>query len=329
MNYAGQHSGRGRWVFAAAAVLLVIIALLLFLSSRSAPDEGRSVRAASLKSPNQRPVSMRIADKVVVPLALLTMPLRGGEKFVEDARSRSDVFEENKRLKARIAQLSDAEMRANALAMKIKRFENLLSADVGIDIPVQKIAGRVVSENNGPFARSALLNVGAKNGVAVGHAVMTEVGLYGHVVAVGKRSSRVLLLQDINSRIAVISGRSEARAIMVGTYASEPSLAFVARGADWQDGDLVVTSGDEGVLPRGLPVGVVKQRGADTRNVVLATDGEPVDWVWVYPFKPVQSPEDDPADVMPDEGEDKSAPLDAAASPAAPETTPAAASEGQ
>jgi len=106
-----------------------------------------------------------LTDKIIVPLTILTMPFRGIEKIVNDSQARSNVHQENERLKTRISQLVDAEMRANALAMKIKRFESLLSADVSLDIPVQKIAGRIVSETDGPFARSALLNVGLQNGV--------------------------------------------------------------------------------------------------------------------------------------------------------------------
>lgn len=286
MLRAGQSSGGRSYVFPIIASLLVIIALFFLLANRDKPVPGQS---------SDQPRSMALADKAVVPLTLMSMPLRGVEGMIDNMRSRSEVYKENVRLKARLNELVDAEVRANALAMDIKRFENLLSADVGLDIPVQKVGARVVSENTGPFARSALLNVGAKSGVRVGHAVMTELGLYGHIVAVGKRSSRVLLLQDINSRIAVMSVRSEARAILTGTNAAQPNLLFVARDADWQDGDNVVTSGDEGVLPRGLPVGLMKQRSAEARNVILASADKPVDWVWVIPFVKIPTPEEEPA----------------------------------
>ena len=298
MRTSGQFGAGGRLVFPIIAVLLVIISLLILLSYRTkseAPIEGEVMSSVVSSRPSEGDVgTMFFADKIVVPLALMTMPLRGAEKVVDDVRSRSEVFDENKKLKARIAELADAEMRANALAMKIKRFESLLSVDVGLDIPVQKIAARVVAEQNGPFARSALLNAGTSSGVKVGYAVMTEVGFYGHVVAVGKRSARVLRVEDINSRIAVMTPRSEARAIMVGTNGVEPRLQYVARDADWQDADIIVTSGDEGVLPRGLPIGVVKQISQQSRNVVLNSTGAAVDWVWVYPYTPVEPPIEEP-----------------------------------
>lgn len=307
MRTSGQFGAGGRLVFPIVATLLFIISLLLLLSHRSISKntvDGEVASSSVVSKPSEaNAASMFFADKIVVPLALMTMPLRGAEKAVDDVRSRSEVFEENTRLKARIAELADAEMRANALAMKIKRFESLLRVDVGLDIPVQKIAARVVSEQDGPFARSALLNAGASSGIKVGYAVMTEIGLYGHVVAVGKRSARVLRVEDINSRIAVMTPRSEARAIMVGTNGIEPRLQYVARDADWQDADIVVTSGDEGVLPRGLPIGVVRQLSPQRRNVTLNTTDKAVDWVWVYPYMPVQPPDLDPADDVQDSAE--------------------------
>ncbi len=287
MSRHDNNHGRRSYAFPIIATLLIVISVLFLLSARSG-DSTRSKMAVS------------IDDKIVLPLTLLSMPLRGVEKTLSDFRHRSEVHADNERLRARIAQLSDAEMRANVLAMKIKHFEELLAVDVDIDIPVKQIAARVVSETDGPFTRSALLNVGASSGVSKGHAVMTTSGLYGHIVAVGKRSSRVLLLQDINSRIAVMSPRTEARAIMIGTNAASPNLSYITsddtRGDSWRDGDSVLSSGDAGVLPRGLPIGTVRQVESTKMSVVLNAGSKPVDWVYVFPFTPIITPEDAPDD---------------------------------
>jgi len=297
----GEQNSSGRFLFPIIGLGLIVISALFLLSNRQGNGERETAKPVSAQS-TAKSSSMGIADKIIVPLTILTMPFRGIEKIANDSQARSNVHQENERLKTRISQLVDAEMRANALAMKIKRFESLLSADVSLDIPVQKIAGRIVSETDGPFARSALLNVGLQNGVDVGHAVMTEEGLYGHIIAVGKRSSRVLLLEDINSRIAVMSLRSEARAIMVGSNTSAPKLSFVARDADWKDGDLIISSGDEGILPRGLPVGVTQQRGGGF-EILLNTVGKTVDWVWVYPYVAIEKPEENPVETLLNSGD--------------------------
>lgn len=268
---------RSRFVFPVIAVLILLISTIFLFSSRShkAP-EGKTQTA--------------IMDMIVIPVALFSIPFRGSEKALADARERKNVVLENQKLRQQIAQLSDVRMRAEALALKVKRIEEMMSSDPGIDIPERKVPARLVSENDGPFVRSGLLNVGRSAGIEPGHAVMTQAGLYGHLVAVGKRSSRVLQLQDINSRIAVLTPRTEARAIMIGTSKDRPVLAFVADDADWREGDVVLTSGDEGVLPQGLPIGVIRAEGGRLL-VDLYADTVLKDWVYVLPFSPIAPPE--------------------------------------
>jgi len=138
-------------------------------------------------------------------MTYLTLPVRGFENFAGDIKGRLNAHAENDRLKQEVSRLSDAEARANALAVKLSQFQKILNVDVDSGVPDIKIAARAVSETDGPFARTALINVGVKKGVSKGDAVMTVDGLFGHVVRVGNRSARVLKLEDLNSRIAVMS----------------------------------------------------------------------------------------------------------------------------
>ena len=121
---------------------------------------------------------------------------------------------------------------------------------------------------------------------------MTTDGLYGHIVSTGSVSSRVLLLNDLSSRISVMSQRSLGRAILVGNNTNSPKLAYVSRNTDWQAGDRVITSGDGGVLPRGLQIGTIALKKDNNFAVDLYYLNKPVDWVWVYPFTPIPVPEE-------------------------------------
>ncbi len=234
-------------------------------------------------------------------LTIVTMPIRGFEDMVESVRNRTRAHRENARLKQELAQMKDLEARANAMAIKLSRFETILNVDPTSGIPETKIAARAVSEKNGPFVRSVLINAGASKDIKPGYAVMTEEGFLGHIVRVGKRSSRVLHAQDLNSRIAVMSERSQARAIMTGQNADNPSLSFVRIEEDWKAGDQVITSGDDGILPFGLPVGEVKFNKAGDPVVELYVSRNNIDWVWVYPFEPIMAPEMDEAETEPTE----------------------------
>ncbi|MEP3889900.1 MAG: rod shape-determining protein MreC [Hellea sp.] len=231
------------------------------------------------------------AETAISPgLALLSKPIRATESLIANYQDRSRAVEENKALKEELYRLRADKQRSDVMAIKLRSFEQILGVDSSWDLPVKKIAARAVSEVDGPFVRSALINAGRNKGIKKGHPVMTIDGLYGHVLRAGAGSSRVLQLGDLNSRISVMSVRSEARAILSGDNSELPRLAFIDDRADWREGDKVMTSGDDGVLPRGLPVGTVKADEAGAFVVALNITGKNIDWVWVYPFVPIAEP---------------------------------------
>ena len=282
MAALGGHSQRrrrlrGRLIFAG----LVFVSVIMFFASQANDRilENTKIHTADAASP---------------VMTYLTKPVRGFENVVMDIRDYSRAQEENKRLKAELARLSEIEARSNALEIKLARFETILNVDVSSGIPEQKIAARAVAENDGPFVRSVLLNAGAAKGIKKGYGVMTADGLLGHVVRVGQNSARVLRLEDLNSRVSVMTLRSQSRAILTGDNTARPILSFITEGSDWADGDIVITSGDDGVLPQGLPIGFVKPDKVGDLRVELYVNDNHVDWVWVYPFDGIQAPEDDP-----------------------------------
>lgn len=228
-------------------------------------------------------------------LAVITMPMRGAENLIAGIGAHFDTVAENRALREDVTRLKQVEGQILSLKEQVNYLETILNTEIETLSKDRRIAARAVSEVRGPFVRSALINAGASKGVSAGDAVMTVNGIYGRVVRSGKRSARVLMLTDLNSRIAVMSQRSRGRAILSGDNTDTPSLEF-RRDGDWQIGDRVVTSGDAGILPRGLPVGDVYVAGSKLR-VRLYTDAAPVDWIWVAPFTPLVSPEADPADI--------------------------------
>lgn len=225
-------------------------------------------------------------------LSFLSRPLRALENLTTNFQDRSRAVEENKALKEELYALREGKQRAQLMEMKLARFEEILGANPGVDIPAKKITARAVSEIDGPFVRSALINAGVNKGIQKGNPVMTVHGLYGHVLQSGRNSARVLQLGDLNSRISVMSVRSGARAILSGDNSDFPLLAFVDGRADWSEGDAVISSGDGGVLPRGLPIGEVKSNKAGQFIVSLGTTGKPTDWVWIYPYVPIEEPQE-------------------------------------
>jgi rod shape-determining protein MreC len=130
-----------------------------------------------------------------------------------------------------------------------------------------------------------LLNVGAGKGVRVGNPVLSEHGLVGRISGVSGAHSRMVLLTDVASRIPVMVERTDARAMLTGDGSRSPRLDYVRGQGSVQEGDRILTSGDGGGLPRGLPVGVVAKGVDGSWRVKLYSDRTAIDYVRVLLFQ--------------------------------------------
>jgi len=263
------------------AIALIFAAIMILISDR----QQKTMLASGRLSADD------LSAKI---MGIIATPKRGVEAIFANAGDRNNAYKDNISLKAEIERLKPYENRVLELEMRLRRFEEILAIDNSSDISIQKIVVRTVNESAGPFVHSALLNAGRNKGIQPGYAVMTIDGYYGHVVRVGNNSARVLLVSDLNSRISVMSQRSQSRAILIGDNTNKPRLDFISPDSDWLAGDRVITSGDGGVLPKGLAVGRVETANGQDLKVDLFTNNQPIDWVWVYPYSPTLPPETSP-----------------------------------
>ena len=138
--------------------------------------------------------------------------------------------------------------------------ENAQLRDLTKLVPEPRISfvtARVVADSGGAYVRTLMIDAGRDNGVARGQAAMTGEGLVGRVSEVGARAARILLITDLNSRVPVAVDGTRQRAILAGDNSARPSLRYVDAGGGIKIGDRIVTSGQGGVFPPGLPVGFV------------------------------------------------------------------------
>ena len=146
------------------------------------------------------------------------------------------------------------------------------------------ISARIVSDLSGPYRHSALLGAGTAQGVQKDQAVLNERGLLGRIVEAGERSARVLLLTDLNSRVPVMLEGSRQKAILAGANDGLPTLAYLPADATVGIGDRVITSGDGGVFPQGVPVGVVEAVADGHVTVQLFADPSRAEFVSVMDY---------------------------------------------
>jgi len=256
---------------AAVALIAVIAAVLLLIADRRAEASPLApVRAG--------------AEATLGPVnGVFAYPVRWVGAVSDWIGGYFFAVSENRRLKREIAELQAVRDANIALANVNRRYETLLG--VRTQPPVPLVTARSISDARGPFANARLIDVGTGQGVKIGNPVINEHGLVGRVSGTAPNVSRVLLLTDVSSQVPVLIDRSDARAILSGDGSGNPRLEYV-RGEDaLKVGDRVLSSGDGGGMPRGLPVGVVA-RGVDgSWRVKLFSDRGAIDFVRVLRFE--------------------------------------------
>jgi rod shape-determining protein MreC len=188
-------------------------------------------------------------------LAALSQPLSAAQQLIGRARSAVDIYGENQRLREENEKLLHWQQTALRLAAENADFRNLLK--VVPEPAVSYLTARVISYSGGAYVRSVLIDAGGGDGVGRGQAAVTSDGLVGRVSEVGSRVARVLLVTDLNSRVPVTIERAHARAVLAGDNSPRPALLYLEPQTAVKIGDRVVTSGDGGLFPPGLPVGIV------------------------------------------------------------------------
>lgn len=261
------------WAAAIALVVAVVAASAILLSDRRETFKAEAYGA-----------TRRASDTYLAPVGdVLSAPGRWTGAGIDTVRDYFGAASENRDLKAQLKEMRQWRDVAIALKDENARYRTLLGLKT--DPPIPMVAARIVTDSRGPFADTRLANAGNERGVKAGNPVMSENGLVGRVIGVTNGASRILLLTDIASRTPVMIDRTNARAILTGDGGPNPRLDYL-RGRDpIREGDRLLTSGDGGVLPRGLPVGTAV-KGLDGRwRAVLASDRAPIDFVRILLFQ--------------------------------------------
>ncbi|HEV8677945.1 MAG TPA: rod shape-determining protein MreC [Stellaceae bacterium] len=202
-------------------------------------------------------VSLRttVSDDAAPALEALSRPLGIAATLFDRARGVVLMYQDNLRLHEENERLLQWQHAALKLSDENRELRGLLK--VVPDNAVSFVTARVIANSAGFYVRTVMVNAGTDQGLARGQAAITGSGLAGRLTEVGSRAGRVLLITDLNSRIPVVIERLHANAVLAGDNSERPRLIYVHAADAIRIGDRVVTSGEGGVFPPGLPVGVV------------------------------------------------------------------------
>ena len=192
--------------------------------------------------------------------------------MVQDApgylQSLQSAQQEAAAAREKLTLLSQHANQAELLLQENERLRQLLDLRARLTTPSQ--AAQILYDTADPYRHRVVVDQGRMQGVEVGSPVLDAAGIVGQVTRVHPYLSEVTLLIDRDQAIPVLNVRTGARGVAYGdpvvSHGGGMELRFVSANADVQEGDLLTTSGMDGVYPSGLPVARVLrvERRADS-----------------------------------------------------------------
>jgi rod shape-determining protein MreC len=165
------------------------------------------------------------------------------------------VRQENLRLTRQLAQLETLQRSMAELETENRHLAELL--ELRDALGTSAIAANIIGGDATGLSRTLMLSEGERQGLQRGMAVISINGVVGKLIAVSQDAARVLLISDHNSALDAFDQRSRARGIIAGVIEDGLTMKYVDRSEDIKPGDMIVTSGMDGIFPRGLLVGTV------------------------------------------------------------------------
>ncbi len=202
-----------------------------------------------------RSIKSFLSDFLAPITFALNKPVKEIAGVFEDVKSAGSLREENIRLKSEIRKLKVINSKTSSQELELLELRELLKV-----LPERKnqiITARAITSPGGVFANTVLINAGKDYGIKIGQPAISSLGLVGSVVNVGMKTSRILLMIDINSMIPVYFTNSNWPAIVQGQSGELLKIKFLSSKAKPIEDEIVQTSGHGGRLPSGINVGKI------------------------------------------------------------------------
>lgn len=228
-------------VIVGVVILVAISIIVLSISNRRQPTSfGIGQVAIPLVAPFQKGVTRSI-------------------RFVRDIWTHYfylvSVAHENRDLKQAYHRVIEKNNQLHEVELSNDRLRNLLNFQK--TVTVQVIAAEVIAKDPSPWYKTIIIDKGKLEGIKAGYPVVVAEGIVGQVVEASQRNAKVLLIIDRNSSVDALIQRTRARGVVKGESETLCQLDYVLRKIDVEVGDTVVSSGLDGVYPKGLRIGRV------------------------------------------------------------------------
>lgn len=208
------------------------------------------------------------------------------------------IRRDNAALKQQVGQLQIKLQQERALADQSRTLGRLL--ELKNETQLATTGATVIGAAASPDFKTVSIDKGSREGLKPDMAVISPDGVVGRIIMPSRHAAKVQLLIDRNAAAGALIERTRAQGVVVGTGTNQLQLEYLPGSADVKPGDRVVTSGIDGIYPKGFVIGQVEsvQRGAGDSGGVLikpAVDFSSLESVLVVVTPPPAEPDTDAA----------------------------------
>lgn len=204
----------------------------------------------------------KLASKPLIKLSQLY------DAYLDVVNAKKEVVE----LRQKLSELSLENQRLREFERENQKLKTILG--LSIKAGKEKIVANVIGEDIKSYYKGIIIDKGSESGILPKMAVISPKGLVGQVVEVRRGSSKIMVINDANSAVDVYVENKEIRGIIEGTGLSTLKLKYVKKNEEVEVGDKLITSGKDGIYPKGVPVGIVidvnKKKGGIFLDITVA-----------------------------------------------------------
>lgn len=211
-------------------------------------------------------IKISVIDIISPILSSINRPFEEASQSINSISNIAALKAENERLQAENDRLKEWYQTALMLKAENKALQSLLNLKA--EPEKQYISAKVISDTQNTFSKTLLISAGQDRGLLQDQIVLGGQGVLGRIIEVGKSTSRVLLVTDINSRIPVAIEDSNMSAILSGNNEEYLSLNYIDFVGQELAGQKVITTGEGGIFPAGLSVGRI-ENGENSSFIVI------------------------------------------------------------
>ena len=188
---------------------------------------------------------------------IISLPFKSLDRGYKTVKTHFTFYDDYQNLKNELYILKAQQSEIEFLKMQNKELKIVIS-DV-LHTNIKNVIAKVILDKQSPFLKSIILNKGTNSNLKKGMAVLHKKNMVGRIVEVNYLSSRVLLINDLNSKIPVKIQPSGENAIMSGEGNNLASLDFLPKLSTIEEENIVFTSGSDGVFDDGIPIGKITE----------------------------------------------------------------------